>query len=719
MNMSVRYKVLALIAVTIVVSLAGYVILLGNVREMEARYVEETKRAVESRIETEAEKINTYMAVMQDAADSIATAGEALLRVRQATGEDIEAQVRDFLESAVAKYPTAVGSGLWFEPNVFFEDRRYYGPYAYWDSGKIAFTMDYNTAEYDYHKQDWYTQAIPADWNRRQRRDARVYWSAPYQDSEGTNALMITVGGILYGPDGAVAGMSTLDVSMEDLRRVVGDIRVTESSLAFAVDTRYGLIAAYPADNARLLKPVSSLPFSMEADRGLMNLGRGQSTQFTTQIEGVEHLVFYSVTQTGMGLGIAVPAPELFAQANALMQANTWTTAGVIAALLLLAGVILVVLNAMVIRPILALSGFSRAVADGNLDASIQGSFHSEFGVLRGAMVSMVASLKEKMHEAEMQAQEARASAQAAESARAVAEEATRKAESAKREGMHAAAQRLQGVVEVVSSASTELSAQIDESSRGAEAQSERVAETASAMEEMSASVMEIARNAEATATLSEESRQAAQAGAEQFSVVLRDVGAVNNGFMTVYGSVEELSRKADGIGMIAQTIEDIADQTNLLALNAAIEAARAGDAGRGFAVVADEVRKLAEKTMTATKEVGQSISAIQQAVRETLGGMDKNKGVLAQSMEGMGKAEELLGRIVSFSLKASDQVRAIATAAEQQSSATEEISNSIEDVNRISSETADAMREASRAVAELSEQAGELKKLIAELEGQ
>ena len=64
----------------------------------------------------------------------------------------------------------------------------------------------------------------------------------------------------------------------------------------------------------------------------------------------------------------------------------------------------------------------------------------------------------------------------------------------------------------------------------------------------------------------------------------------------------------AEGIGRIMNVISDIADQTNLLALNAAIEAARAGDAGRGFAVVADEVRKLAEKTMTATKEVGDAI---------------------------------------------------------------------------------------------------------------
>ena len=48
-------------------------------------------------------------------------------------------------------------------------------------------------------------------------------------------------------------------------------------------------------------------------------------------------------------------------------------------------------------------------------------------------------------------------------------------------------------------------------------------------------------------------------------------------------------------------------------------EAARVGDAGRGFAVVADEVRKLAEKTMSATQEVGSSMDAIQSAIRANI----------------------------------------------------------------------------------------------------
>jgi methyl-accepting chemotaxis protein len=715
--MSVRIKVLALIGLTALVSLLGYALMLGNIREAGDAYVGETHNAIRNRVATEAEAINTYMAVMQEKTRDIATAGESLYAIHQAADADMEPRVRDFLTTSIRRYPEAIGCGVWYEPHTFFADREYYGAYAYWDNGSVIFTMEYNTPEYDYPGQDWYTQAVPKDWNRTRARDREVYWSSPFFDSAGTKALMVTVAGVMYDETGRIIGISTLDLSMETLREIVGAISITPSSLAFAVETQSGLVTAYPADNDMVLKPVAELPFGADLARKAAQAQPDRPVEFETVVQGVPYLVFYSVTPTGMGLGIAVHKHELFAGAEALARASTRTAIGAVAALLVLIAVIALALNSAVIRPVRTLADYSRQVAEGNLDAAIAGKHSSEFGVLRTAMESMVASLKDKMREAGQQAEAAHRSAEAAETAKAVAEEATRKAENARTEGMRHAAAQLRDVAQVLASASEDLRNHIDLSSQGARTQASRMDETATAMEEMSASVLEIARSAESTATLAESSRSAAGDGARQFGKVRDDFTAINEGFQGVYHAVDDLSAKADGIGAIAQTIEDIADQTNLLALNAAIEAARAGDAGRGFAVVADEVRKLAEKTMTATKEVGQSISAIQQAVRGTLTGMDGTRAVLDSSREGVQAAGQLLERIVELARQSSDQVRSIATAAEEQSSATEEINHSIGEVNRISTETAQAMDGALRAVAEAGQQVTVLRELIAELE--
>jgi methyl-accepting chemotaxis protein len=162
--------------------------------------------------------------------------------------------------------------------------------------------------------------------------------------------------------------------------------------------------------------------------------------------------------------------------------------------------------------------------------------------------------------------------------------------------------------------------------------------------------------------------------------------------------------------------ITDIADQTNLLALNAAIEAARAGDAGRGFAVVADEVRKLAEKTMTATKEVGDAIGAIQHGTRANVEGVDKSVKLITEATTLADESGQALKEIVNLVDAASDQVRSIATASEEQSAASEEISHSIEQVSSIANETSQAMNEAAKAVDELARQAQMLNTLIRQL---
>jgi methyl-accepting chemotaxis protein len=356
----------------------------------------------------------------------------------------------------------------------------------------------------------------------------------------------------------------------------------------------------------------------------------------------------------------------------------------------------------------------SSKIAGGDLDVVFRPQ-EKEGGVYH-VMQGMVATMKEKIKEADQKSAEAAEQARLAGIATDEANEAKAKAERAKAEGMIAAAHQLEKVVEVVSSASEELSAQVEQSSRGTEVQSTRVAETATAMEEMNATVLEVAKNASQAADSSASARTKAVEGAKIVSLVVNGISTMQNVSLTMKEDMHALGNQAEGIGQVMNVISDIADQTNLLALNAAIEAARAGDAGRGFAVVADEVRKLAEKTMTATKEVGEAISGIQHGTKKNLENVERAVATVEEATALAHQSGDALQEIVRLVEVSTDQVRSIAAASEEQSSASEEINKSIEEINRISSETASAMNQSAQAVGELANQAGQLRTLIEQM---
>ena len=366
--------------------------------------------------------------------------------------------------------------------------------------------------------------------------------------------------------------------------------------------------------------------------------------------------------------------------------------------------------------PINHIISYSKDVASGNLNATLVDRFSHDLGVLQASLEAMVENLKSKILEAERNSSIASAQTEKALLAMKDADVARQKAESAKAEGMLQAAHQLEGVVEIISSASEQLSAQVEQSTRGAEIQSDRVAETATAMEEMNATVLEVAKNASQAAETADQAKHKAQDGAQVVTQVVKGIGEVQEAALELKTDMTSLGKQAEGIGQVLNVISDIADQTNLLALNAAIEAARAGDAGRGFAVVADEVRKLAEKTMTATKQVGEAISGIQDGARKNVSNVEQ---AVAKIDHATGLANEsgvALNEIVSLVDLTTDQVRSIATASEQQSATSEEINRSIEDVNRISSETSEGMKQSALAVGELAHQAQVLKNLIDEM---
>ncbi|MDR1857747.1 MAG: methyl-accepting chemotaxis protein [Desulfovibrio sp.] len=267
-----------------------------------------------------------------------------------------------------------------------------------------------------------------------------------------------------------------------------------------------------------------------------------------------------------------------------------------------------------------------------------------------------------------------------------------------------------------VAAASEQLSSQVEQISRGAEIQRSRVESTASAMSEMNSTVVEVAGNASKASEQSELSKGKATEGAGLVEQVVRAINGVNTVSRKLQENMEELGKQAEAIGGVMGVISDIADQTNLLALNAAIEAARAGEAGRGFAVVADEVRKLAEKTMTATQEVGSSIGAIQQSAKSNMEAVAGAVHNVEEATTLANRSGDALKEIVDMSATNAAVVTSIATAAEEQSATSEEIAKALEEINRIVGETTDGMVQSSQAVQDLSRMAQELNSVMTKL---
>lgn len=305
----------------------------------------------------------------------------------------------------------------------------------------------------------------------------------------------------------------------------------------------------------------------------------------------------------------------------------------------------------------------------------------------------------------------------------------------------------------------------MQEVTRGAAAQADSSAKTAQSMAQLNGAIAGVAQGAQeqamsvsmaATVTAeindavrmvtahaasgAENARQAGAAALEGAQIV----GQMVEGMRRIHARVDESTQKihemdqhSRQIGLIVETISDIADQTNLLAINAAIEAARAGEQGKGFAVVASEVRKLAERSAVSTKEVSALVRAIRQSTDGAVAALEESA---RESGEGLARGDQsgqALERIVFAVEDVTRRVEEISQAAravigaadtlvgamdsvsavvEENTAATEEMSASAAEVNDAVSLIARTSEENTAAVEEVSASADEIRDQVGQM---
>jgi methyl-accepting chemotaxis protein len=669
-------------------------------QQMAARYGNQVKNNIEKAL---------------DASAATAAAFIAMTEHKAAVNRDIVDEVQ---KKVTLSDPTFYGIQAVFEPNAldgrdadyigvrpwYGPDGRY-GPYFYRKDGGIAAEdlIQYNPGE---------TRA----WYMGPRDSRRPVLTEPYTTTV-VDEILATIS-VPMIKNGTFIGIVGIDFTIGAFQRMVEDIKPFGTGYAMVVsnggklvghkDPKFGnksITEVFPEDvHAELLAAIKN------GDRWVKHL--------VSPLDGEEYeYLFEPITIAGVStpwsIGLALPTDKVFADVRAFMVLSAFLSIGAVALVVL----IVLFVARSISKPIGLLVNAAEDISAGHFDSMPDArGFGGELLTLFNALARMVENLTDLIKTADEKTEMAEEQSAKANVALQEAEEARQQAEKAKREGMLQAANQLSEIVSRVTSASEELASQIEESSRGSEQQRERTTEAATAMEQMNASVLEVASNAGKTAESAEDARRNAEEGGRVVDEVVTSIDRLQGEAEQMVEGLNELGTQAEDIGKVMNVITDIADQTNLLALNAAIEAARAGEAGRGFAVVADEVRKLAEKTMAATKEVGDAVSAIQEGTQNNIKGMNSTAETVATTTELAKKAGDTLRVIVGIVEETADQVRAIATASEEQSAASEEINRSTDEVNRIATETAEAMNQSAQAVTELAHLAEELQNLIEEL---
>ncbi len=512
-------------------------------------------------------------------------------------------QYAAFLQNIVPADSLIFGAGVWFEPFAYKNDVKYFGPYAYKDKGKVVYTEEYEEPSYDYPNQTWYKQAV--------NTTKTIVCSEPFYD-DATKVTMFTLAVPFYDQSKKFIGISSVDIDLTFLQKIISEIKVGEKGWAFLLAKDGNYMSDRDAEKNIKSNIMEEKNITLAtAGKEIIKNKHGR----TTYTEGNKRYLLYyeEMPMTGWILVLSMPEEELYAPLKALLWKQI--IVAMIAIIMVIIGISFYA--RFITRNINEVKRLSDLMANGDLRAQITIKSRDEFGQMGHNFNTMINNLRQLLHKIIDNSQQ-----------------------------VAAASQQLTASAHETAKATEDITITIQNISANVADQVVYTNKTTNSVNDISTKFIHINNEMQAVTDMTGKANNKAVEGHEVVAHVIQQMNLIENKISTATEVVNVLGNKSREIDNIISLITNIAGQTNLLALNAAIEAARAGEQGRGFAVVADEVRKLAEQSEAAAKQISYIIREIQKETNTTVKVMGESTSSVQEGIVMVNAAEKTFAEI-------------------------------------------------------------------------